>query len=418
MRLRNILASSALALAALAAPGLPTSAWAQDTHGIVAVVNNDIVSSHDLRQRVLFLLATTGAERDEASIARLQQQALRSLVNERLQLQESNRYEQTISDEQINQSVARLISRNNLSPEEFQQRLASVGIGLETLRSQVEAEIAWQRIVNGLYGSRIRISDAQIDETLSRLTANANKPSYRVAEIYIEATPDIGGMEGALEGARAMKVQAESGAPFPALAYQFSSAPSASKGGDIGYVQAGELRPEIDAALAQMEVGTLSDPIEVPGGYYVVALVDRKVSEADTLYRIKQINRPISDPSEADAVETTFRGYKTRFTSCETLEDDVDEVEGLNTLDMGQVKASDMSEDILSRLSGLAENELSDPISTPQGVVSLMICSSEVSGTDIPTRDEIENRLIDQQLAQASRKHLRDLRRKASIVER
>jgi len=78
--------------------------------------------------------------------------------------------------------------------------LAAAGVSIETLRDQVRSEIAWQRIVNGLYGSRIRISDAQIDETLNQITANASKPNYRVSEIYIEASPEIGGIEGALEG--------------------------------------------------------------------------------------------------------------------------------------------------------------------------------------------------------------------------
>jgi len=146
------------------------TAIAQTSHGIAAVVNDDIVTTHDLRQRTLFMVAT----------------------------------KQTISDQEINQNVAQLIGRNGLDPNEVVQRLASAGVSIETLRDQVRSEIAWQRIINGLYGSRIRISDAQIDETLNRLTANASKPNYRVAEIYIEATEDIGGMEGAMQGAEAM----------------------------------------------------------------------------------------------------------------------------------------------------------------------------------------------------------------------
>lgn len=207
--------------------GTSFSALAQTpSHGIAAVVNSDIVTTHDLRQRVLFMLATTGVQRDEASIARVQAQALRNLVDEHLQMQEAEKYEQTIADEEVNQSVARLIGRNGLDPNEVVGRLAQAGVSIETLRDQVRSEIAWQRIVNGLYGSRIRISDAQIDETLNRLTANADKPSFRVAEIYIEATPEIGGMEGALQGAQAMIQQLGDGAPFPLLAQQFSSSPS------------------------------------------------------------------------------------------------------------------------------------------------------------------------------------------------
>ena len=406
--IRKALASAALA-AAIALP-----AAAQESHGIVAVVNDDIVSSHDLRQRVLFLLATTGAARDEASLSRLQQQALRNLVDERLQIQESDKYEQSISDAQIDRSVARLIARNNLSPEEVVERLAAVGVSIDTLRDQVRAEIAWQRIVNGLYGSRIRVSDAQIDETLSRLTANASKPAYRVAEIYIEATPDIGGMEGALEGARAMIIQVNEGAPFPLLARQFSSAPSAAGGGDVGFVHKGELRPEVDAVLDSLEIGGISEPIQTPGGYYVVALLDKKINESDTVYTLKRV----SASGDAAELETEFRGYKTLLTSCDTLSDDVAGLEGVSADDMGQVKASEMTDDIRATVAGLTEGELSDPIPAPQGVVSIMVCGAETSGKDIPTREQIEERIIDQQLAQASKKHLRDLRRKAAIVTR
>ena len=250
---------------ALLSTAAPTYAQTS-SHGIAAVVNSDIVTIHDLRQRVLFMMATTGAEADEASIQRLQRQALRNLVDEHLQMQESEKYEQTISDEEVDRSVSRLLSQNGADPNKLVSDLAAAGVSIETLRDQVRSEIAWQRIVNGLYGSRIRISDAQIDENLNQITANASKPNFRVAEIYIEASPEIGGIDGAMEGANAMISQVKGGAPFPLLAQQFSSAASAARGGDVGWVREGELRPEIDAVIKEMSPGSVSTPIQVPGG--------------------------------------------------------------------------------------------------------------------------------------------------------
>jgi len=391
------------------------SATAQTSHGIAAVVNDDIVTTHDLRQRTLFMIATTGVKRDEESINRAQQQALRNLVDEHIQMQESKKYDQTIADEEVNQSVGRLIGRNGLDPNEVVQRLASAGVSIETLRDQVRSEIAWQRIVNGLYGSRIRISDAQIDETLNRLTANASKPNYRVAEIYIEATPDIGGIDGAMQGAQAMIQQLSEGAPFPLLAQQFSSSPTAAQGGDMGWVREGELRPEIDQVIQQMETGNLSTPIQVPGGVYVVALLDKKVSEADTLYKLKQVN---IENEDSETAKSRLIALKDTLKSCDTLTEDIKELEGVKSADMGEIKSSDLNEEILSVLSSTDVGSLGDPIDRPNGAVSIMVCSREASGSDIPTRDEIENRLIDQQLAQASKRHLRDLRRQATLVVR
>jgi len=104
--------------AALLATSVPVHAQ-NAPHGIAAVVNSDIVTIHDLRQRVLFMMATTGAETDEASIQRLQRQALRNLVDEHLQMQEAGTYEVTISDEEVNESVARLLSRNGADPNKL-----------------------------------------------------------------------------------------------------------------------------------------------------------------------------------------------------------------------------------------------------------------------------------------------------------
>lgn len=403
---------------AIATTLLMTSApiYAQESapHGIAAVVNSDIVTIHDLRQRVLFMLATTGAETDEASIQRLQRQALRNLVDEHLQMQEAEKYEQTISDEAVNESVGRLLSRNGADPNKLVSDLAGAGVSIETLRDQVRSEIAWQRIVNGLYGSRIRISDAQIDENLNQITANVSKPNYHVAEIYIEATDDIGGMVGALEGAKAMIAQVQSGAPFPLLAQQFSSAASSAKGGDVGWVREGELRPEIDVIIRQMTAGSVSAPIQVPGGVYVVALVDKKISEADTLYELKQV----TVEAETEAAKARLLSLRGDLTSCETLDDDAAAIDGVETADMGEIKSSDLTDEIVAALERTDIGGLSDPFDRPDGATSIMVCKRETTGTDIPTRDQIEDRLLDQQLAQASKRALRDLRREATLVVR
>jgi peptidyl-prolyl cis-trans isomerase SurA len=360
------------------------------------------------------MMATTGAATDEASIQRLQRQALRNLVDEHLQMQESEKYEQTISDEEVNQSVARLLARNGADPNKLVADLAAAGVSIETLRDQIRSEIAWQRIVNGLYGSRIRISDAQIDETLNQITANASKPNYQVAEIYIEATPDIGGMPGAMEGANAMISQLKGGAPFSLLAQQFSSAASAARGGNVGWVREGELRPEIDAVITKMEPGKVSTPIQVPGGVYVVALVDKKISEADTLYKLKQV----TVEAETEAAKARLVSLRGELQSCDTLEADTKALEGVESADMGELKSSDLTDEIVAALEKTDVGELSDPFERPDGATSIMVCKRETTGSDIPTRDQIEDRLLDQQLAQASKRALRDLRRQATLVVR
>jgi len=398
-----------------AAQTQPSRGPSSSAHSIAAVVNSDIITSHDLRQRVLFMLATTGVERNEETLVRIQNQALRNLVDEHLQMQEAEKFELTIADGEVNQRVGQLIGRNGLDPQEVVQRLAAVGVSIETLRDQVRSEIAWQRIVNGLFGQRIRISDSVIDETLNRISATADQPSYRMAEIYIEATEDIGGPDGALGGAQAMISQLAQGAPFALLAQQFSSAPSAASGGDMGFVKVGDVRPEIAAVIPELDDGEVSEPIIVPGGVYVVAIIERQVSENDTLYKLAQLTATADDFGAASERLETVRED---ITTCESLDDIADANDDIATASMGELKASDMGEAMVSMLADTGVGEMSIPVERPTGASGIVVCERELTGTQIPTRDEIENRLMDTQLAQASRRHLRDLRRKASISVR
>ena len=402
----------------LACAPMAVNASAQQSHGIAAVVNDDVITTWDLKQRALFMMRTQGIEPTEEAQKQILQQAMRNLVDEKLELQEAKKYNQTISEQSIDNGVATIINRNGISVEEFAKRLAKQGVSINTLRDQVKAEIAWQRIISGLYGSRIRISDAQIDETLNRLTAAANKPSYRVSEIYIEASPEIGGMDGAMQGALAMIEQIKKGAPFPVLARQFSSATTAANGGEVGWVHEGELREELDNVIKKMKKGDISTPIVVPGGVYVIALIDKKVSESETFYTLKQVNYSYDDDTQLPQARIAMQKAQSAAKTCDTLEKDVKDIDGIKAAEMGEIKASDLNDQILDMLAKTDVGKVSEPITIPGKLVAIMVCKRDVRGSNIPSRDEVENRLMSQQEAQASKRHLRNLRRKATIVTR
>jgi len=59
--------------------------------GVAAVVNDEIISTYDLRQRVLLLIVTSGVQVTNENLAQIQREALRDLIDERLELQEVRR---------------------------------------------------------------------------------------------------------------------------------------------------------------------------------------------------------------------------------------------------------------------------------------------------------------------------------------
>ena len=78
--------------APLVAPGaVPRAPAAAMREGVAAVVNNEIISTYDLRQRVLLLIISSGVEPTQETLPQIQREALRDLVDEHLQMQEIRR---------------------------------------------------------------------------------------------------------------------------------------------------------------------------------------------------------------------------------------------------------------------------------------------------------------------------------------
>ena len=183
----------------------------------------------------------------------------------------------------------------------------------------------------------------------------------------------------------------------------------------MGWVNEGELREAIDSVIQTMEKGDISTPIQVPGGVYVVALVDKRISNPDTLYNLQQVRVDLNDSTDFEAAKTKLDTVLPTLTSCDSLSDDLDGVDGVTNLDMGEIKETAMNDLIRNSLVGVETGQASAPIEAPGAAVSFFVCDKAITGANVPTRDQVENRLIDQQLAQASKRHLRDLRRGAAI---
>ena len=80
----------------------------------------------------------------------------------------------------------------------------------------------------------------------------------------------------AQDAAKRLMEELKKGASFAAVARQFSQAPTAARGGDLGWVQADDLAPELRSTVEGLEQGQVTGPIQSEGGYYIVLLRDRR----------------------------------------------------------------------------------------------------------------------------------------------
>ena len=406
--------------AALAMSG-PFSAHAQSTEGIAALVNDEPITTVDVRNRMRLIIASTGmAQVDEATLARIQDQAVRGLVDEHLQLQAARDYEIQVEDEEITASLLDLAQRNNTTIDAIIADLQNSGVDVSTLRHQLEAEIAWRILVNGRYGSRVRISEQQIELALERLAASASQPQYRIFEMYFEV-PAPGQEDATVQRVVAVMNQLQQGAAFPELARQFSDAPSAASGGDIGWITESQLQPEVAAIMPMMRRqyeqsggrGALSNPVQVPGGYMVIALVSVRDGTTTLQYDLVQISLPNSAVNE-DSRET-FQRLLDQEPTCTIAENRIGEIEGAILTDLGSISADAVLPQIREALEPLTRDQNTGLIENASGLQALIVCDRQIAGPGVPSRDDLENQLRGQQLSLQARRWLRDLRRESTI---
>lgn len=400
-----------MALAAVLAAAQP--ATAQNAEGVAAIVNDSVISTFDVRQRALLLLVSAGMQTTPELMQRASTQALRDLVDEQLQLQEARRYEVNVTDEQVERRLAEIARGNQTTVEGFAQHFAQSGVSLATFRTQVRADIAWQRLIGGLYGQRVRISETEISETQARIAANATRPQYQIAEIFLPAETEAEFVEME-QGAMRLLEQMQRGAPFPLVARQFSQAPSAAAGGDIGWIAAPELPVELQAVAERLETGQVSLPVRTRTGVYIIAMREKRAGAdagATRTVALRQITAPLS---RQNAVERLQR----RIEGCGSLEGDVSNIQGAVLIDLGETRESELSPAIRERIANTEPGRATPIEVAGEQVNTIVVCARETGGGGIPERAEIEERLREQELQMLAERYLRNLRREATIITR
>lgn len=410
------------AKAAPARPGAaaPAAGAAQAADGplqgeaVVAIVNDQVISTYDLDQRMGLIVMSAGIRPTPEVMQQIQAQALRSLEDERLQMYELRERKVTVDDKDVDAALENMARGGRTSVAALKQQLSVAGVGIETLREQVRAQIGWNRLMSGLYGRQLRISDSQVQDTLARIAANAAKPQILASMIFLPAETPAELTEANTAGTRLIE-ELKKGANFAMVARQFSAAPSAAAGGDLDWLAQDELRPaELQRVVATMDAGDLAGPIAAPGGVYIVALRDKRAgvdAKATSRVTLKQISAPANQGAALDRARRLIRG-------CDSVNAAISGVTGLEAIDLGQVQESELNDDMRKQVADTATGAASASFRSGDKLRMLVVCARETAGGALPSREEVQDRLIDAELAMLSQRYLRNLRREAAIVRR
>ncbi|MGY8997152.1 MAG: peptidylprolyl isomerase [Alphaproteobacteria bacterium] len=394
-----------------------SGARSQDAVRIAAVVNDDAISLLDVYERTAIIFATTGLEHSQETERRIIPQVLRTLIDERLQLQEGARA--GLDDVEVNfDQVYPLVEQNlGIQSGQLQAFMAYNNLNIESLNAQLTAEIVWSELVERRT-QRKEITDRDIDAELDRLRAAADQPAYLLAEIFLAV--DEPSKEPEIEANMLRLREAiQSGASFPIIARQFSQSASAIEGGDLGWIVEGQLSEDLLAVVPQLPVGELSQPIRVIGGFTMMLMREKRVGFAatpdDTNLTMRQVIFPVS-------LDETDASVSQRAALAGSALEACGDVDALGTADPTLVVGSeitirlgDLQPTFRGAVTGLVAGEASAPVRTEQGFHVIVVCDLSEANNGLPSREEIQANLAAIQFDLVARGYLRDLRRSSFV---
>ena len=386
-----------------------------------AIVNGDIITDTDVDQRLALVMIANGGKvsAEEKDVLRLQ--VLRNLIDEKLQIQEAKQNEVLITDAEVDQVYNRVATQNRQTKEQFESVLRSGGSSPASIRQQIRAELAWNRLLRKKVEPFINVGDDEVQAVIHKLEASKGQEEFRVGEIFLSAPPEM--QAQVQQDAGRIVEQVRKGASFVAYARQFSEASTAALGGDLGWVRLEQLSPALQGVIPNLAKGTVSDPVLVPGGVAIVALIDKRqvlaANPADAILSLKQMTVPLpADISEQAARKLAVDVQKKTESmgGCGKVEAVAKELNA-TVVSNDQLKLGDLPGPLQQIMGTMPVGGATPPFgSAEDGLRVLVLCGrDDPQSASLPSFDDVYSQLNDQRVNSQARRYLRDLRRDAVV---
>ena len=416
--------------AALAQSGRPERAAAARialVDRIVAVVNKEVITQHELAERVNRVLkemqrrGTSLPDRGE-----FEHQVLERLIVEKVQLQFARETGLRVDDLDLDRTVNRVADGNKLSLTEFRQTLERDEIRFDRFREELRNEILITRLREREVTGKLTVSEAEIENFLLEQSERKGAATeYNIAHILVRV-PEQASPEQ-LEARRARAEEAvkrlKGGADFAQLAAAYSDAPDALQGGVMGW-RSEERLPELFVeALAKLKAGDASNVLRSPAGFHVLKLVELRGAGAPLLVEQAQVRHILVRTNELvseDEARRKLSNLRERIVNgvnfAELARLNSDDSSASRGGDLGWVYPGDTVPEFERAVMDLKQMEVSQPVKTPFGWYLIQLLERRTADMSSGRRRiEARKALLDRKGDEAYQEWLRQLRDRAYV---
>ncbi len=392
--------------------------------GIATVVNDDVITFSDIEDRMSLYMLGAPPNLPQEAKQKVLQQAVYRLVDEKLQLQEAKALNIAPTDKEIEDGFAMLAAQNKVTPERFREGLQQSGINLNTIHEQIRAELAWTQVIRRKLRPQIVISENEIDTEVDRLQRSSGRTEYRIAEIFLSFDGDAS-EKNAREQIERLSSDIAKGRPFSQVAREYSEAPGAATGGDLGWIEEGILAPELNAAVVGLQPGQLSAPVRTSKGYHLLFLRDMRqkglpggnaaapaaapapaatdaapaaaekrpslvatdapapeLPKLSAEANVKRIMLPLATGEAEVLVQSKLaraEQLRREITSCDAMDARMKDFSATGTGDLGRMDTTALPDAAKAALDGINDGSLSRPARIDGGIALYMVCGRDTA---------------------------------------
>jgi peptidyl-prolyl cis-trans isomerase SurA len=283
-KLARLTKCQTLLAAAVVLVAATTTAMSQN---VVVMVNGEPITAIDIEQRSKFIQITT-----QKSSPR--QEVLDELIDEKLKIKEGKRWGIDVPETEVESTFGSMASRMRLTGAQLTESLAKSGVNSNTLKARIRADLTWQNLVRGRFQSSLQMSDKEVLDAMEENKIEDKDTAvydYVMRPILLLVPPGSPQpvYEGRVKEAEALRTRFRSCGEGLGLA---RSVRDVAVRDQITRTSS-DLPPEIRKVLANIPVGQLTAPEVTRLGVELYAICAKHESKADT-------------PGKKQARETVF----------------------------------------------------------------------------------------------------------------
>ncbi len=410
--MRHYPAAARLLAAVLLVAAAALPATAQNAFAPAVVVNEDVITNYDVDQRMR-LLVVNGAPADSPQLAQI---AVDQLIEDRLKRAAAERRGLALNDAAIDAAFDDYADQRGWSRAELSGRLARGRVAEEALAFALGSDVLWRETVRARFGARAEPTEAEIDQEIA-LAASGQASAYRIAEIALPFARRGEDETRALGQRLSRELSGAGEAAFAAAARRYSASATAGEGGAIGWVPANALPPAAAATLADLEVGEVSAPVNIPGGVALLRLAETRNEQApwasETTVDLLALSAPGAD---AEALARATSEAAAEAVGCDEAAELASAL-GLRAERRGPTAVSALPEALRGAITGLTAGDATGPIDGPGGPAAYVLCA-RAGGPSPEAREALRRRIRGERLERFATGLLEELRADAVIERR